>query len=154
MLWLFLKVDKPGSQMFGTIWSVCIVFVIGFMSYGTRAMNAAILQIHRDLEEAAQVSGAPQWRVMWRVFVPLLLPAFASIWIWTALHAVRMASQPLIMTEGEQNELLAVTIWNLWGEGYAVVVGAVGTLMILALLALTLLLRLVTLRRGIRAQQA
>jgi len=152
MLWVFLKVDKMGFQMFGTIWSVCIVFTIGFMSYGTRAMNAAILQIHKDLEEAAQVSGAPQWRVMWRVFVPLLIPAFVGIWIWTALHAVRMASQPLIMTEGEKNELLAVTIWNLWGEGDAVIVGAIGTLMILALLLLTILLRVVSLRFGTRSQ--
>ncbi len=152
MLWFFIKFDKLGFAMFGTIWSVCIVFVIGFMSYGTRAMNAAILQIHRDLEEAAQTSGAPQWRVMWRVFVPLLLPTFVGVWIWTALHAVRMASQPLIMTEGESNELLAVTIWNLWGEGYAVVVGAIGTLMILSLLLLTLLLRLFTLRRSTKAQ--
>src|SRR5262249_12915168 len=122
--------------------------------YGTRAMNAAILQIHKDLEEAAQVSGAPQWRVMWRVFVPLLLPAFAGIWIWTALHAVRMASQPLIMTEGESNELLTVTIWNRWGGGDAVIVGAIGPLMILALLALTLLLRLATARRGTKTQAA
>ena len=152
MLWFFIKFDKLGFSMFGSIWSVCIVFVIGFMSYGTRAMNAAILQIHRDLEEAAQTSGAPQWRVMWRVFVPLLLPTFVGVWIWTALHAVRMASQPLIMTEGESNELLAVTIWNLWGEGYAVVVGAIGTLMILSLLLLTLLLRLFTLRRSTKAQ--
>ncbi|MFN4283798.1 MAG: ABC transporter permease [Alphaproteobacteria bacterium] len=154
MLWLFLKGDKLGLALFGTIWTVCIVFVIGFMSYGTRVMNAAILQIHKDLEEAAQISGAPQWRVMWRVFVPLLLPAFVSVWIWTALHAVRIAGQPLILTEGEQNELLAVTIWNLWGEGEAVMVGAIGTLMILALLLLTLVLRVATVRRGPRQQAA
>lgn len=152
MLWVFLKVDKLGFSLFGSIWSVCIVFTIGFMSYGTRAMNAAILQIHKDLEEAAQISGAPQWRVMWRVFVPLLLPAMVGIWIWTTLHAVRMASQPLIMSEGEKNELLAVTIWNLWGEGQAVMVGAIGTLMIAALLLLTLLLHFCTARRGIRPQ--
>ena len=152
MLWVFLKVDKLGFALFGTIWSVCIVFTIGFMSYGTRVMNAAILQIHKDLEEAAQISGAAQWRVMWRVFIPLLMPAFVGVWIWTTLHAVRMASQPLIMSEGEKNELLAVTIWNLWGEGQAVMVGAIGTMMIVSLLLLTLLLHICTSRRGVRSQ--
>ena len=153
-LWVFLKVDKLGFSLFGTVWSVCIVFTIGFMSYGTRAMNAAILQIHKDLEEAAQTSGATQWRVMRRVFMPLLMPALVGVWIWTALHAVRMAGQPLILVEGESNELLAVTIWNLWTEGQAVIVGAIGTMMILALLALTLLLRWLTARSGPRAQGA
>lgn len=147
MLWVFLKVDRLGFSLFGSVWTVCAVFTIGFMSYGTRAMNAAILQIHKDLEEAAQVNGATQLRVMWRVFVPLLLPAFAGVWIWTMLHAVRLAGQPLIMSEGQENEVLAVTIWNLWGEGQAVLVGAIGTLMIAAMLLLTILLRLCTARR-------
>ena len=43
-------------------------------------MNAAVLQVHKDLEEAAKVSGAPQWRVFWRVFFPLLQPAFVGVW--------------------------------------------------------------------------
>jgi len=154
MLWAFLKVDKLGIPLFGTIWSVCIVFTIGFMSYGTRVMNAAILQIHKDLEEAAQISGATQLRVMWRVFTPLLMPAFAGVWIWTALHAVRFAGQPLILAEGEKNELLAVTIWNLWHEGQAVMVGAIGTMLILTLLILTLLVRLGTSNRKLRPQTA
>jgi iron(III) transport system permease protein len=142
MLWAFIQLDKIGIPLFGSVWSVCIVFTVGFMSYGTRVMNAAILQIHKDLEEAAKVSGATQWRVMWRVFYPLLLPAFVGVWIWTMLHAVRLAGQPLILTEGQMNEVISVTIWNLWGEGYAVVVGAIGTLMMTALLLLVLVLRM------------
>ena len=151
MLWAFIQIDKTGLALFGSIWSVCIVFTVGFMSYGTRVMNAAILQIHTDLEEAAKMSGAPQWRVMWRIFYPLLMPAFAGVWIWTMLHAVRLAGQPLILSEGESNEVLAVTIWNLWGEGYATVVGAVGTLMMAALLGLILILRMLGFGRSVGA---
>ena len=45
--------------------SLIIGFTIGYISYGTRVMNAAVLQVHKDLEEAAKMSGAPQWRQMW-----------------------------------------------------------------------------------------
>lgn len=154
LLWAFLQVDKLGTGLFGSIWSLVIAFMIGFMSYGTRVMNAALLQVHKDLEDAAKTSGARQWRVMWRVFCPLLLPSMTGIWIWTILHAVREAGKPLILTDGQQNEVLSVVIWNMWDQGYVEVVGAVGTILILVMMVLTALLRVTGFARGTHLQGA
>ena len=104
-------------------------------------MNAAILQIHRDLEEAAAASGAPPWRTILRVFFPLLLPSFIGLWIWVVLLSVRIASVPLVLSEGPNNQVLAVLIWDFWDEGDIEAVGAIGTLMMLAIFALVLVLR-------------
>jgi iron(III) transport system permease protein len=141
LLWIFLQIDKLGIGLFGSLTSLIIAFTIGYISYGTRVMNAAVIQVHKDLEEAAKISGAPQWRVFWRVFFPLLQPAFVGVWIWTVLHVVRSPGNPLILTGGAENEVLAVVIWNLWDQGYIEVVGAIGTLLMLALLAVTLVVR-------------
>jgi iron(III) transport system permease protein len=141
LLWLFLQVDKLGTNLFGSLTSVIIAFVIGYIAYGTRVMNGAVLQIHKDLEEAARMSGATPWRVFARVFVPLLQPAFVGVGVWTILHAIRSAGKPLILTSGGESEVLAVTIWNLWDQGYIETVGAIGTLLLLTLLTVTLLLR-------------
>jgi iron(III) transport system permease protein len=154
MLWIFLQVDKTGIPLFGTIWAISIAFTINFMSYGTRAMNAAILQIHKDLEEAASISGAPQWRVMWRVFVPLLMPSFVGVWIWTLLHAIRIAGTPLLLYEGAENQVLAVMMWNMWDEGYVTTVGALGTMLMIFLLLLTLALRVFGFGRSAHIQGA
>jgi iron(III) transport system permease protein len=143
MLWLFLKLDRYGLPLFGTIWTISIAFTISFISYGTRAMNAAVLQIHKDLEEAARTSGAREWRIAWRVFLPLMLPSFIGLFVWALLHAVRIAGTPLLLYEGQQNQVLAVTIWNMWDEGYVTSVGAIGTLLMLVLLAATLALRMI-----------
>jgi iron(III) transport system permease protein len=141
LLWIFLQIDKLGTNLFGSLASVIIAFVIGYISYGTRVMNGAVLQIHKDLEEAAKMSGANQWRVFWGVFLPLLQPAFVGVGIWTILHVIRSAGKPLILTSGADNEVIAVTIWNLWDQGYIESVGAIGTLLMLTLLTVTLLLR-------------
>ena len=140
-MWVFLQGDKIGITLFGSLWGICIVFIISYISYGTRAMNAAIMQIHKDLEEAAHVSGARQWRTMVRVFFPLLLPSFVGVWIWVMLHVVRSASLPLILYEGPENQVLAVLIWNMWDEGEIQAVGALGVLMILLLMLITLAVR-------------
>jgi iron(III) transport system permease protein len=131
-----------------------VVFVVGFMAYGTRAMNAAILQLHKDLEEAAYVSGAPRWRTVLRVFFPLMMPTFAGVWIWTMLHAVRIAGTPLMLYEGEENEVLAIRIWNMWDEGKVQQVGAIGTLLLIVLLTITVLIRLASFGRGAHVQEA
>ncbi len=154
LLWIYLQIDKLGVGLFGSLTSLIIAFLIGYMSYGTRVMNAAVLQIHKDLEEAAKISGAPQWRVFLRVFFPLLMPAFVGVWIWTVLHVVRAAGKPLILTDGAENEVLAVVIWNMWDEGYTEAVGAIGTMLMLALLIVTLGVRMLGFGRGAHIQEA
>jgi iron(III) transport system permease protein len=146
-LWLFLTID-----MFGTIFSIVVGFTVGFMSYGTRAMNAAIMQIHRDLEEASGVSGAPPWRTMIRVFFPLMVPTFVGLWIWVVLLSVRVAGLPLVLYEGPKNQVLAVLIWNMWDEGDIEAVGAIGVLLMTSLFLLVLLLRVVGFGRGTQVQ--
>ena len=143
--WLFLKLDF--LPLYGTIWAIAIGFTANFLSYGTRSMNAALLQIHKELEEAAYVSGAPPWRTMWRIFASLMLPTFVGVWIWVVLHAVRIAGMPLMLYEGPQNQVLAILIWNMWDEGYIPAVAAIGTLLMIALLLLTLAVRFLGFRR-------
>jgi iron(III) transport system permease protein len=154
LLWVFLQIDKWGVGLFGSVTSLIIAFTIGYISYGTRVMNAAVLQIHKDLEEAAKVSGAPQWRVFRRVFFPLLQPAFVGVWIWTVLHVVRSAGKPLILTSGGDSEVLAVVIWNMWDQGYIEAVGAIGTLLMLALLLVSLAVRWFAFGGGAHIQAA
>ncbi|HEY4134644.1 MAG TPA: iron ABC transporter permease [Alphaproteobacteria bacterium] len=153
-LWVFLKLDSWGIPIHGGTIAISIAFTVGFMAYGSRAMNAAILQIHKDLEEAAQTSGAPYWRTMWRVFFPLMLPTFVGVWIWSMLHSVRQAGTPLMLYEGADNQVLSVFIWNLWDRGDIPLVGAIGTLMILVLLVITLLLRSIGFGRGTAVQKS
>jgi iron(III) transport system permease protein len=148
MLWVFLKADRMGLALFGTVWSIAIAFAVSFISYGTRAMNAAIIQIHRDLEEAASVSGAPMWRIMWRVFLPLMLPSFIGVWVWTMLHVVRIAGLPLVLFDGADNQVLAVFIWMAWDQGNIGIVGAIGTMLMAALFIVTLGFRFFGFGRG------
>jgi iron(III) transport system permease protein len=144
-VWIFIKLDFV-LPIYGTIWAMAIGFTANFISYGTRAMNAALLQIHKELEEAAYVSGLRPWRTLRRIFFPLMLPTFAGVWIWVVLHAVRIAGMPLMLYEGSKNQVLAILIWNMWDEGYVPAVAAIGTLLMASLLFLTLLVRTVGFR--------
>jgi len=148
-LWVFLQVDKAVPGVFGTIWSIAIAFTVAFLPYGTRTMNAAILQVHRDLEEAAYASGSRQWRVMQRIFFPLMVPALIGVWVWTILHAARIIGIPLLLYEGTKNQVLAVLMWNMWEQGQLPAVAAIGTLLTMVLLAITLGMRIIGFGRNL-----
>ncbi len=142
-LWLFLTLHA-----FGTVFSIVVGFTVTFIAYGTRAMNAAIMQVHRDLEDAATVAGATPIRTLARVFFPLMLPSFVGLWIWVVLLSVRIAGLPLVLYEGHRNEVLAVLIWYMWDQGEIELVGAIGVLLMASLFLLVLLLRVIGFGRG------
>ena len=50
--------------------------------------------------------------------------------------------------------MLAILIWNMWDEGNIEAVGAIGTLLIIGLLIITLGLRLMGFGRGAAVQQS
>jgi hypothetical protein len=41
------------------------------MAYGTRVMNGAMIQLHKELEEASATSGAGMWATFSRIVLPL-----------------------------------------------------------------------------------
>ena len=99
-------------------------------------MNAAVAQIHSELEEAGQISGARWATIMRRIILPLLLPAFISGWIWVAAHALRSFSVPLILGTRD-SMVLSVLMWELWDQGRPHLTTAIGVLLVLVLTALT-----------------
>jgi iron(III) transport system permease protein len=142
-LWFFLQVDRfTGIGSFGSIASIVIGFTVVFLAYATRSLNAAMMQIHKDLEEAARMSGASPLRVALRIFLPLLLPAIAGLWIYVTVLAIRTTSLPLMLNRGSENEVLASLIWYLWENGRIESVGAIGVLLMGLMFVLAVTLRL------------
>jgi iron(III) transport system permease protein len=56
---------------------------------------------------------------------------------------VRFVSLPLILSQGGSNEVLGVMIWYMWDNGDINGVGAIGVMLMSAMFALAILMRLV-----------
>jgi ABC-type maltose transport system permease subunit len=78
-LLLTLFVLQRALPLYGTIWILLIVFVIARISYGTRMTNSGLIQIHTELEESAQMSGASSWQGFRRISLPLLAPTLLCL---------------------------------------------------------------------------
>lgn len=117
---------------------IAIVYVITRISFATRAINSSLLQIHRELEEAAHTAGLSAVRTSWRILVPLLRPTLMSVWIWSAILVYRELTVAVFLV-GHENITLPAVIWSYWQSGATNLAAGV-TLVMIALLTPLILL--------------
>jgi iron(III) transport system permease protein len=135
--------------VYGTIWIMLIAYVTRFMPYGLRYNTASMLQIHRELEESAAMSGASWSTTFRRVILPLLKPGLMAGWIYIVIVSIReLSSSILLYSPG--NEVLSIVIWELWENGQYVELSALGVMFILGLFVLVLAAQWIGRRFGIR----
>lgn len=125
----YLNVD---IGVYGTIWIMFIAYITRFMPYGLRYNTASMLQIHKELEESAAMSGASWGTTFFRIVLPLLKPGLVAGWIYVLLLSVReLSSSILLYSPG--TEVVSVVIWELWENGQYVELSALGVMFITAL---------------------
>jgi iron(III) transport system permease protein len=119
--------------IYGTIWILLLVFIIARLSYGTRVTNGGLIQIHRELTEAAVVSGANTGGQLARILLPLLAPSLIYGWLWIALLSFRELTLAAFLTT-KDNLTLPIVIWSIWQGGQTGPAAAL-TLVVLAVMA-------------------
>jgi iron(III) transport system permease protein len=122
-------VDKV-VPIYGTVWLLLLVFVIARLSYGTRVTNGGMIQIHRELGEAATVSGADTGATLRRIVLPLLAPTLVYAWLWIALLTFRELTLAAFLTT-KDNLTLPVVIWSMWQGGTSGPAAALSVLLLL-----------------------
>ena len=135
--------------VYGTLWIMLIAYVTRFMPYGLRYNTTSMLQIHKELEESAQMSGASWVMTFWRVILPLLKPGLLAGWIYVVIVSVRELSASILLYS-PGSEVVSTVIWELWENGQFVELSALGVMFIIALLGLVLLAQFVGRKFGVK----
>lgn len=136
-LLLALFVLQGILPLYGSVWLIAIVYVISRIAFATRALNSSLLQVHKELEEAAYTAGLSTVRTSWRILVPLIRPTLMSVWIWTAILVYRELTVAVFLVSHDSITLPAV-IWSYWYSGAINQAAAVTLLMTLVLTPLIL----------------
>ena len=140
---VYLRVPLP---IYGTLWIIAIAYVIRYMPYGMRYVYSGVLQLHRELEEAAGVAGATALTTLRRIVAPLLTPALVAGWLFIFLIANKeLAIAVLLASPGSQ--VIAVAIFDEWVNGQGGELAAFG-LVWTALMTLVACLFFAQMRRG------
>ena len=130
---LFLHLPIP---LYGTVGILIWAFVINYLPYGMRYSASGMLQIHRELEESAEICGASPFVRLRRIVAPLLAPALLAGWLFIFLMAARVLSLAILLA-GPRSQTMAVTLFDLWGNGQGTELAALGLIwsMLMAMIA-------------------
>jgi iron(III) transport system permease protein len=130
---LFLHLPVP---LYGTLGILIWAFVINYLPYGMRYGASGMLQIHRELEESAELCGASVFTRLTRIVAPLLAPALLAGWLFIFLMAARVLSLAILLA-GPRAQTMAVTLFDLWTNGQGTELAALGLLwsMLMAMIA-------------------
>lgn len=112
ILYLVLQYVQP---LYGTLLLLILVEAFSMITYGTRILNAALVQVHKELEEAAYIAGAGQLKVLRKIVAPLIVPSLFLGGFWMMMMTFRNVTTALLFYS-PQNVVLSVTIWSLWGK--------------------------------------
>ena len=134
---VFLFFSFKAIPLYGTIWIIALGHLIVYLPLGARMMQAGVLQINRELEEAATVSGASLLQNLRRVVAPLLKPTIFAFLIWMIVHSLREFSVAVMLQSG-RNEVLSTILFSFWETGEperaaAIAVMLMGVLVVLVL---------------------
>lgn len=141
-LFAALFILRGAFDVYGTLTLLLIVYVLLRISFATRVINGALVQVHRELEEAASTSGASAMTTLRRVVVPLLKPALLNAWLWLALLTVRELTVVTILFAATV-PTLPLVVWSLWHSGNMTQSAAATLLMVVALTPLLVLYSIV-----------
>jgi iron(III) transport system permease protein len=142
----YLNVDVG---IYGTIWIMLIAYITRFMPYGLRYSTTSMLQIHKELEESAAMSGASWVTTFRRIILPLLKPGLLAGWIYVMIVSIRELSTSILLYSPD-TQVVSIVIWELWENGQYVELSALGVLFILALFFLVMIAQSLGRRYGVK----
>ena len=151
VLFAYLMLPIP---VYNTIWILLIAYVSLYIPYGMRFTSSGLTQIHKELEESAEVSGARTRQVFVWILLPLLAPVLLAAWIYIFVLAVRELGASVFLI-GPGTHVLGTISLTMWEEGGSYgAVSALGVIQIIPLIMIVAGLRWLELRVQRRSEAA
>jgi iron(III) transport system permease protein len=120
----YLLIPVP---IYGTLWILLVAYFARYIPYGIRYTHSGLLHLDRELEDAAYVSGASWLNCLRRVILPLLSPSFFGGWVFVFLLSARELSMSILLS-GPRTPVVSVAIFDLWENGQAGELAALGVI--------------------------
>jgi iron(III) transport system permease protein len=108
---MFAKKLGPIPALYGTFALLVIVSVAKHLPYSSRSGVSAMMQVGRELEEAAQVAGANAWQRFNRIIFPLTSSGFISGFLLTFITTMRELSLIILLVTPATQLLASQTMF-------------------------------------------
>ena len=130
--YLWAWIGLPGG-LYGTIWILALAFIARFLPDTVKALSTSLMQIHRELEEAAWICGRGTLGTVRTIVLPLARPGIVAAMTLLFILAVRELGSSLFLYSSD-SMVMAVLLLDYY-DGGNIGITAAFSLVQMALLA-------------------
>ena len=141
LVFVFLTAPWRYIPIYGSVWIIALALGIRNLAYGSRTLHSAMIQLHKELEEAGQVSGVAFGMIFWRIVLPILMPSLIAVWVFIAMISLRDATMAILLGTSS-SRVLPLFMWEAWQNGRVNDAAATGILLVLGTIVILVLGRL------------
>jgi iron(III) transport system permease protein len=113
--YLWAWIGLPGG-LYGTIWILALAFIARFLPDTVKALSTSLMQIHRELEEAAWICGRGMLSTIRTVVLPLARPGVIAAMTLLFILAVRELGSSLFLYSSD-SMVMAVLLLDYYDGG-------------------------------------
>ncbi|WP_217237896.1 carbohydrate ABC transporter permease [Streptomyces sp. AC555_RSS877] len=98
--------------------TIALINVWRHVGYTALLLFAGLQAIPNDMYEAAKVDGASEWRMFWRITMPLLRPVLAVVLIMTVIGSFQVFDTVAVTTMGGPANATNVLQYYIYGAAF------------------------------------
>jgi iron(III) transport system permease protein len=131
---LFLSYTRPPLVLYGTPWILLLAFVTIELPAAYQQLEAALLSLHPELEEASRIFGANRLKVLVQITAPLIATSVVATWCFIFIGAIRELSATIMLTTAN-TKLVSILIYDLNESGDLGLISVLGLVLLVVTFA-------------------
>ncbi|MGG4460823.1 putative 2-aminoethylphosphonate ABC transporter permease subunit [Brevibacillus porteri] len=128
-IFFFNNPANPFHGMYGTIWILILANVIHFFAVGFITATSALKKLDPEFEQAAESMGISQTKLMWRVTIPVCMPAIVEMAVYFFINSMVTISAVVFLYAADF-KLASVSIVNMDDAGDVAPAAAMSVLIV------------------------
>ncbi len=115
-----------------TIWALMLVYAAVNMSVVTWIIRSYMLDIPKELEDAARTDGASDLRILWAIIIPAILPGIITAAVIAMIFAINEFLFTLLIASTPKAYTMSVALANFTGGSDGVIYNAIALVAFIA----------------------
>ena len=126
-----------------SVWALMLIYAAVNLSVVTWIIRSYMLDIPKELEDAARTDGAGDLRILWEIIIPACLPGIITAAVIAAIFAINEFLFTLLIASTKNAYTLSVALANFTGGSDGVIYNAIALVSFIAFLPIFVLVVLI-----------
>lgn len=140
-----------GLGLLDTVWALMLIYAAINLSVVTWIIRSYMMDLPKELEDAARTDGASDLRILWEIIIPVCLPGIITAAVIAAIFAINEFLFTLLIASTPNAYTMSVALANFTGGSDGKIYNAIALVSFLAFVPVFILVLLIqrNLSRGL-----